>query len=933
MMTFSIRRWFLLLGLFAWTPASHAGFELAGPAGAVPIIHADDRTTLLSAQLLRRDVRAVSGIEPATSIHMGECGRRCVVIGRHDSALVQRIARDEGIDLSALEGGWERYQRVVFDSRRDAGRQVMLIAGSDSRGTVYGVIDLTREMGVSAWEWWADVHPRQRQRIDVAAEPVVSRSPSVQYRGVFLNDEDWGLQPWAAQRDPAQDIGPATYSRIFELLWRLKANMIWPAMHDSTKPFYQIEGNAQTARDYAIVMGTSHAEPMMRNNVREWDKKLGAFNFFTNGEALVRYWEQRVNQVKQFDNIYSVGIRGVHDSAMEGADSVHQRREGTAAVIDVQRKLLSAAQGKPAEQIPQALTLYKEVLDIYQAGLKVKDDITLIWPDDNYGYMHQLSTPQEARRAGGAGLYYHLSYWGRPHDYLWLGTTHPALIRDQLERAAATDTNKIWIANVGDIKPLEYLTQYFLDIAFDHKQLALSPRQHLVQWLSLQFDAGHADEIAAILLGYYDLAWERRPEFMGFSQVEPTTVTHQTAYMQSGGEEAEQRLANYAALVRRAEAVHAALPAAQRDAYFQLVLYPVRASANLNTRILKRDLAAQLARMGRPAAALYAGQAERAQRAIVEDTRLYNQGKWQGMMDAAPRRLPVFEPGLAASYAKPARHDCALALSGWSDHLAFTTGRAQVKTVTLVNYGARTLRWKAATVPDGYTLTPSSGELDGVNGYEQRIQVRYDGKAKAGQLGLECGARMVKANLRLTPGAEEQLPTEHDHIVALPSASAKASTGWTVLPGLGSYGASMRSDLRQASLELGAASGRAPLEYDFVSHTDSAARLKFVTVPAHALTSANGVRLAYSLDDGALQLLDFETFGRSDEWKRNVLTNTAVRVREVRALAPGRHRLKVYALDPGVVLDRIEIAFDGAPPYYGKPDSPLPPLSVGPGAP
>ncbi|CAN7363662.1 glycosyl hydrolase 115 family protein [Pseudoduganella sp. LjRoot289] len=922
MINIPFRRLCLLLGLFACAPASHAGFELAGPAGGADIIHEDDATMRLSAKLLQRDVQAVSGVQAVTATRMEQCRRRCVVIGRFDSALVQRIAKEEGIDLSALKGGWERYQRVVFDSRRGAARQIMLIAGSDTRGTVYGVIDLTREMGVSAWEWWADVHPAQRKRIEVAAEAVTSRGPSVQYRGVFLNDEDWGLQPWAAKRDPAKDIGPETYSRIFELLWRLKANIIWPAMHDSTKPFYQIPGNARMARDYAIVMGTSHAEPMMRNNVREWDKRQGAFNFFTNRDALVSYWDQRVNEVKQFENIYSVGIRGVHDSAMEGADTVAKQLEGTAAVIDVQRQLLSAAQGKPAEHIPQALTLYKEVLDIYKAGLQVRDDITLVWPDDNYGYMHQLSTPQEARRGGGAGLYYHLSYWGRPHDYLWLGTTHPALIRDQLERATVTGTNKVWIANVGDIKPLEYLTQYFLDIAFDQKQLALSPRQHLTQWLSAQFDAGRAEEIADILLGYYDLAWERRPEFMGFSQTEPTTVTRQTDYMQSGGEEAEQRLAKYAALVRRAEAVHAALPAAQRDAYFQLVLYPVRASANLNARILKQDLAAQLARAGRPAAERYARQAERAQRAIAEDTRTYNQGKWQGMMDAAPRRLPVFEPPVVASYGKPVRKDCVVAypapLSAWSDRLAFTTGRAETKTITLVNYGAGAVRWKATAVPDGYALTPNGGELDGANGYEQRIQVRYDGKAKAGRLGLECGAAMVEANLALTPGAGELLPTEHDRIVALPSASAKATAGWTVSPGLGSYGASMRSDLQQASVDLSAAGTRPPLEYDFVSHTQSAARLKFVTVPAHALTSANGVRLAYSLDDSPLQLLDFETFGRSDEWKHNTLSNTAVRVREVRALVPGRHRLKVYALDPGVVLDRIEVAFDGAPQYYGK---------------
>jgi hypothetical protein len=296
------------------------------------------------------------------------------------------------------------------------------------------------------------------------------------------------------------------------------------------------------------------------------------------------------------------------------------------------------------------------------------------------------------------------------------------------------------------------------------------------------------------------------------------------------------------------------------------------------------------------------------------------------MMDAAPRRLPVFAPAAPASYGKPERRDCAVAypapLSGLSGQLAFTAGRAETRTVTLVNYGASRIRWSAASVPAGYTLTPGSGELDAGNGYEQRIRVRYDGKAQPGQLELLCGATMVTANLGLAPGAERQLPTEHERIVALPSADAKAAAGWTVLPGLGSYGASVRSDLTQASVELAAAGCRPPLEYNFVTHTQSAARLKFVTVPAHALTSANGVRLAYNLDDGPLELLDFETFGRSDEWKQNALSNTAVRVREVRALSPGSHRLKVYALDPGVILDRIEVAFDGAPQYYGKPLSP-----------
>lgn len=419
-----------------------------------------------------RDLEALTGAVPIRSNDLKACGKVCIVITTIDSPLSNRLAK---ADLSGLNGQWERYGRSVIAT---PDQTIVLISGSDTRGAIWGVMDLTRELGVSPWEWWADVTPRRVDKLTLKSSTILSDAPTVKYRGIFLNDEDWGLQPWAAKtfETDTKDIGPKTYAKIFELMWRLKANTIWPAMHDSTKPFYQIKGNPEMARDYAIVVGTSHAEPMMRNNVREWDKaKNGDFNFFTNRERMISYWRERAQEVKGFENIYSVGLRGVHDSAMEGAETIEQARDGVAEVIGIQRDLLARAQKTPANQIPQALTLYKEVLDVYKAGLKVPDDITLVWPDDNYGYIHQLSTPDEAARSGGAGVYYHVSYWGRPHDYLWLGTTHPALIREQMQRAHVTGAHDIWIVNVGDIKPAEYLTQYFLDLAFDARMFEAAP--------------------------------------------------------------------------------------------------------------------------------------------------------------------------------------------------------------------------------------------------------------------------------------------------------------------------------------------------------------------------------------------------------------------------------------------------------------------------
>jgi hypothetical protein len=889
------------------------------PDGHLPVIVSEDQATMkLAAGMLARDLTLLAGGSATRTTSLDSCKSVCVVIGRRDSPLVSRVAEEEGIDLPKLE--WETYERIVFESRRRPGMRILLLAGADLRGTVYGVVDLTRELGVSAWEWWADVKPARREHIEVSAARVHSATPHVQYRGIFLNDEDWGLQPWAAKRDPSKDIGPATYARIFELMWRLKANTIWPAMHESTKPFYQIKGNAETARDYAIVVGTSHAEPMMRNNVREWDHgKRGPFNFFANRASLIRYWDERVNEVKGFENIYSVGIRGVHDSAMEGARTVDEARQGVSEAIAVQRELLGKATGKPVQQVPQALTLYKEVLDIYKAGLQVPQDIALIWPDDNYGYLHQLSTPEEARRPGGAGIYYHISYWGRPHDYLWLGTTHPALIQDQLERATATAARKIWIVNVGDIKPAEYLTQYFLDQAFDRKALERPWREHLKEWMGKQFGPGHASEIASIMEEYYALAWERRPEFMGFSQTEPTTPVRQTDYLRSGGNEAEERLERYTALAARADALAPKLAPSLADAYFQLVQYPVRSSANLNIRILGLDLAAQNAREGRPSANYQTMRAKAAQDAIAADTARYNalgNGKWQGMMDAAPRRLPVFETPVFPSYPERSpRQGCSLAypfpFSAEAAQLTFVAGRPDSHTITLIGDGKRALDWQTSAA--GLSLSQSSGQLDARNGFEQRIEVRYGGGTQAPSLSLRCGGKTLQAKIKLQPDPAPGLPVERERIVTIPASLAAPAAEWAVVPGLGSLGASLRSSF--------AASSFGTLSYEFATVSQGRAHLKVVAVPVHPLTSKDKLRVAVSVDNAPFQEIDFTTYGRSDEWKSNVLANAAVRTLSLDNLAAGRHLLKIRALDPGVVLDRLELSFDGAPSRYGKADT------------
>ncbi|MFV3126986.1 glycosyl hydrolase 115 family protein [Niveispirillum sp. KHB5.9] len=893
--------------------------ELFDGSRVAGIIHDGGQPTGLAGDLLARDLVQLTGHAPPVSADPAQCGRLCIIVGTATSDLVSTIAREEGVDLSALSGQWERYLRLSIRSRRDPSRQYLLIAGSDPRGAVWGVIDLTREMGVSTWEWWADVTPRRVQRLPVDGGRILSEGPSVQYRGIFLNDEDWGLQPWAAKTYEPEtgDIGPKTYARIFELMWRLKANLIWPAMHDSTKPFYQIAGNAEMAAAYGITVGTSHAEPMMRNNVREWDEAArGPFNFFTNRDAMVDYWRQRADEVKGFDNIYSIGLRGKHDSAMEGAATPDAARAAMEQVMGIQRDLLAKAQNRPADQMPQVLTLYKEVLDIYKTGLAVPDDVTLVWPEDNYGYINRLSSPREQARSGGSGVYYHISYWGRPHDYLWLATTHPALIREQMDRAWQMQARRIWVVNVGDIKPGEYLTQYFLDLAFDHRALAPAPRRHLEAWAERQFGSQVAGEVAGILTSYYDLAFERRPEFMGFSQTEPTRPIRIGDYIRTGGAEAYARMERYADLAARATALASRLPADRSDAYFQLVLYPVRAAAAINERNLTLDLAALHGRRGRANVNAHTERARTAHATIIAETAAYNDrngGKWRGMMDMAPRRLPVFAEPAYPGVDIAARPGCVVE----AGELAFVSGRPASHSLTIYSHG-EAADWSLAGVA-GAVPAVTAGRLDAANGFEQRVALRYDGGEVLEAGTVQCAGRAIKVAATLLPAPSPDMPLELNRIISLTAADAvpDPDAGWERVPGLGSRGDALRSRLTLPSVEDAAATP--PLTFAFQTRAQTDAELRIVALPVHPLTADNCLRLGVQVDDGAVQVLDYQTHGRSEEWKENVLSNSATRTLALGQLAAGAHRIRLHALDPGFLLDRIDVRLDGAPDYYGAP--------------
>jgi hypothetical protein len=626
----------ILTLLLATVAASLSAQFVVGP-GRTTSLHTDAAEAPVvqtAAQLLRADWRKVF----ADSLQARRSGRSRIIAGTITQPAMRRYAA-WGQDL---RGAHEAFLLKVLDGGE------LLVLGSDAHGTAYGLLEMSRLIGVSPWEWWADATPAQRQHFELPAGYSRREQPDVAYRGIFINDEDWGLMPWSTtHHDPTSAkgaIGPKTYSRVFELLLRLRANTLWPAMHECTVPFFLVEGNREAAARYGIYIGGSHCEPMGCSTAGEWPRRgQGDYDYTRNAAAVRQFWSDRLREVGTQEMLYTLGMRGEHDGPMRGVSGdIGEQRDVLQRVIDDQRALLQQYAGTDLTRIPQVFIPYKEVLDIYNAGLRVPDDVTLMWCDDNYGYIRHFPDAAEQQRAGGNGVYYHVSYWGRPHDYLWLGTFSPFLLHQQMAAAYAHGVRRIWVLNVGDIKPCEYQMELFMDMAWNIRAVnEAGVDAHLQRFLAREFGQAQANRLLPAMKEHYRLAYIRRPEMMGGTRVEEADRQKWNTIVDLPWTEAEirERLATYARLSDVAESVAQEVGDARRDCFFQLVQYPLQAADQMNRKLLY----AQLARHGRADWRL----SDAAYDSIVRLTARYdsgfsNAGKWRGMMDMQPRQLPVF---------------------------------------------------------------------------------------------------------------------------------------------------------------------------------------------------------------------------------------------------------------------------------------------------
>ena len=738
--------------------------------------NAEEKVVQTALKLFIRDYQSVFSASAAVDARQGN-----IIVGTvGKSPLLKAVSAD----VSALTGKKQAFLLQVLPDGK------LLVAGSDSHGTAYGIMELSRLIGVSPWEWWADVTPEKKTSFVLSAEYQTLQSPSVEYRGIFINDEDWGLMPWSSQTYEPSDIkghiGPKTNARIFELLLRLRANTYWPAMHECTLPFFLTEGNRKVAEEYGIFIGSSHCEPMVCSAAGEWRRRgQGDYDYVNNSASVYKFWEDRVKEVAQQGNIYTLGMRGVHDGQMQGAKTVAEQKAVLERVLKDQRGLLQKYGNKDVTAIPQAFIPYKEVLDIYNAGLQVPDDVTLIWCDDNYGYIRHFPTAEERARKGGNGIYYHVSYWGRPHDYLWLGTFSPYLLHQQMKLAYDRGIQKMWVLNVGDIKPAEYQIELFLDVAWNIDEVnEIGVTAHLKSWLGREFGSNCAEELLPAMEAHYQLSYIRKPEFMGNTREEERDPKYKVIKDLPWSEQTiSERLRSYTVLSDVVERMESNIPADRQDAYFQLVKYPVQAAAQMNRKILT----AQLARHSKADWK----QSDAAFDSIASLTQQYNSlqnGKWNRMMDFQPRKLPVF---------KRVEHTAA--------------------TEPMVTDRKILCKWNAMECTYGKPV-PCEG------------------------LGYERKAAGIRKGSSLT--------------------------------------------------------------FAFDDYGKDSVEVEIRLLPSHPLDEKQ-LRFAISVDEAVPQTVSYETKGRSEEWKENVLRNQAIRKVTLPINKQASHKLVITALDEGMVLDQV----------------------------
>lgn len=806
-------RWLLALSVFIAQPVEAQTIEVIESAqqGAVQLIsdtgvaavftdHSDDVAVQRAADALRGDLCKVAGKllipNAAMPIIVGTVGQ---------SKTIDALVASNKIDVAGITGQWEGFVQQVVEAPMPGVERALIIAGADRRGTIFGIYDLSARIGVSPWHYWADVPVRKRSSLYITPGRRVD-APKVRYRGIFINDEEPALGNWA--RATFGGINAKLYERVFDLLLRSKGNYIWPAMWG--KSLWQDDpASAKLAQDMGVILGTSHHEPMMRAHV-EWQRaNAGKWNYETSAETLQKFWRDGIDRSNGQDRLVTVGMRGDGDEPMSETTAIALLEK----IVADQRTIIADSTKKPPEQTPQMWALYKEVQDYYDQGMQVPDDILLLFADDNWGNIRRLPQPGSARK-GGYGVYYHFDYVGDPRNYKWLNNTQIERVWEQMSSARAHGADALWIVNVGDIKPMELPTSFFLDLAWNPESISLEKVQSYYRQYALRtFGEAQADEIASLLRDSSRILARRKPELIDAN------------YYRTNDDNEAQRIADeYAALNARARGIAGKLVADQQSAFYQLVHHPIEAMANLH--VMYRAIAE--GRMD-DAKAAFANDA-----AIRQRYEGLENGKWQHMMSQTH-----------------------ISYTGWQQP-------------------------EVDVMPDAVSWKPET-------------LVRKGPYAKA-----------VKGQKRFL---------EKDGMIVIDApdfarAGSAGASAWQVIENLGHWnGAVTLFPQTGASYET----GKGPsVEYDIALGAAGEFSVAVYASTSLDVLNRGGLRYAVSVDDSAPVIGDLMT-GDANVWEKAVADNIRIAVTKHAVKKAGPHKIRIWGIDPGVVIQRLVLTRGESP--------------------
>lgn len=588
-----------------------------------PVILTDSTDEWLvnkTASFLQSDIEKVSGKQLVISHQLPIQTKTIVLIGSIEhSVFIRQLTEQHKLSTNTLKGKWEAYRIAVVEHPFPGIDKALVIAGSDKRGAAYGVFELSRLIGVSPWYWWADVPVLHKEAIYLTHTIEKQDQPKVTYRGIFINDEAPAFSGWTKEKFGG--VNHLVYEKIFELLLRLKANYLWPAMWGNA--FNDDDTlNPVLADKYGIVMGTSHHEPMLRAQ-QEWKRYgKGQWNYQTNDSTLRDFWRKGIEHMGTHESIVTIGMRGDGDMPMTKGSNISLLER----IVADQRKIIEEVTGKPAAATPQSWALYKEVQDYYDKGMRVPDDVTLLLCDDNWGNLRKLPHLGEPPRKGGYGIYYHFDYVGGPRNYKWLNTNPLPRVWEQMHLAYAYGVSKIWIVNVGDLKPMELPISFFLDYAWNPDAIGPTGIQSYTNhWAAQQFGKAHAAEIGGILAKYAKYNGRRKPELL-----------NENTYSLENYAEAKRVTDAYLALNKQAARIASELHPVYHNAFFELVQHPVEACSNLQALYYHTALNHAFARQHNT---LANAEADTVKLLYEKDSLIsvaYNtlsDGKWNHMMD------------------------------------------------------------------------------------------------------------------------------------------------------------------------------------------------------------------------------------------------------------------------------------------------------------